>query len=98
VLRLATSTGGPAAAGPEEVCRGDHAICVTGVSEPMIIGLNDRSCTYDRAERLTNVKVTGGSSLIDLAYATANGSGDYANGKLRTATRHNWVLGVDNQV
>ncbi len=36
--------------------------------------------------------------MIDLAYATANGSGDYANGKLRTATRHNWIAGVDNQV
>ncbi len=31
-------------------------------------------------------------------YATANGSGDYANGKLRTATRHNWIARVDNQV
>ena len=30
--------------------------------------------------------------------ATANGSGDYANGKLQTATRHNWISGVDNQV
>ena len=42
--------------------------------------------------------LTSGNSLIDLAYATANGSGDYANGKLRTATRHNWIAGVDNQV
>ncbi len=30
--------------------------------------------------------------------APANGLGDYANGKLRTATRHNWISGVDNQV
>ncbi len=36
--------------------------------------------------------------MIDLAYAPANGGGDYANGKLRTATRHNWIAGVDNQV
>ncbi|OYV99804.1 MAG: hypothetical protein B7X11_05010, partial [Acidobacteria bacterium 37-65-4] len=61
-------------------------------------GPNNRSYTYDRAERLTNVRITSGNSLIDLAYASANGLGDYANGKLRTATRHNWISGVDNQV
>ncbi len=32
------------------------------------------------------------------SYAPANGGGDYATGKLRTATRHNWICGVDNQV
>ena len=61
-------------------------------------GPNDLTTTYDRAERPTNVRITSGNSLIDLAYATANGSGDYANGKLRTATRHNRISGVDNQV
>jgi hypothetical protein len=50
------------------------------------------------APELSNVRLTGGNTLIDLAYATANGSGDYANGKLRMATRHNWISGVDNQV
>jgi hypothetical protein len=64
----------------------------------VVDGPNDLTATYDRAERLTNVRITSGNSLIDLAYATANGLGDYANGKLRTATRHNWISGVDNQV
>ena len=64
----------------------------------VVDGPNDLTATYDRAERLTNVRITSGNSLIDLAYATANGSGGYANGKLRTATRHNWIAGVDNQV
>jgi RHS repeat-associated protein len=61
-------------------------------------GLNDVTYATDVAERLSAVSVTGGNALIGLTYATANGGGDYANGKLRTATRHNWISGADNQV
>jgi len=66
----------------------------------VVDGPNDLTTTYDRAGRPTNVKITGSTSLIDLAYATANVAGDYRNGKLRTATRHNWIgsPAVDNQV
>ncbi len=42
--------------------------------------------------------MTGSSALIDLAYASANLGGEYGNGKLRTATRHNRIGVTDNQV
>ncbi len=61
-------------------------------------GPNNLTYTYDRAERLGNVQVTGSSALIDLAYASANLGGEYGNGKLRTATRHNRIGVTDNQV
>jgi RHS repeat-associated protein len=70
----------------------------SNVCPPTRIDSRRSSFWPDRAERLTNARITSGSALIDLAYATANGSGDYANGKLKTATRHNWISGVDNQV
>jgi RHS repeat-associated protein len=64
----------------------------------VVDGSNDLTMTYDRAGRLTNVAVTGGSSLQDLSYSTANSTGSFSNGKLLTATRHNWIDDTDNQV
>ena len=54
----------------------------------------------DRAERVVQVRETGGSQrlLKEFSYATANGTGDLANGRLRMARRHNlldrWGMNV----
>jgi RHS repeat-associated protein len=55
-------------------------------------GPNDLTFSYDRAERLAQVRETGGSqrTLKSFTFATANGANDWANGKLRQATANNW--------
>ncbi|MFL6192558.1 MAG: hypothetical protein ACJ75H_00195, partial [Thermoanaerobaculia bacterium] len=56
-------------------------------------GANDLTFAYDAAERLTQVQETGGSARVlkAFSYATANGTNDWRQGKLRTATRYNYV-------
>jgi RHS repeat-associated protein len=52
----------------------------------------DLTFTFDRGERLTQIRETGGGLrlLKELTYATANGTNDWKNGKLVMAKRHNW--------
>jgi hypothetical protein len=65
----------------------------------MVDGPNDLTFTYDLAERLTQAKVTGTSTLLaELTYATANGTNDWKNGKLVQAKRHNYGGGTDELV
>ncbi len=56
-------------------------------------GPNDLTFSYDPAERLFQVQETGGSSrlLKAFTYASANGSNDWSQGKLRQASRYNYV-------
>ncbi len=58
----------------------------------VVDGPSDLTMAYDRAERLTTVSETGGSrrTLKSLTFATANGSNDMANGKLRMAIANNY--------
>ena len=55
-------------------------------------GPNDLSFDTDRAERLWRVRETSGQQRVlrTFDFATSNGSGDWANGKLRTATATNY--------
>ncbi len=57
-------------------------------------GPNDLTFVFDRAERLTQVRETGGLQrpLKTFAYAAANGSGDWKNGKLEQQSRFNYVV------
>ena len=66
-------------------------------------GPNDLTFSYDRAERLSQARETGGSQRIlkSFTFATANGTTpdggtDYCNGKLKTATRNNYYDGTNN--
>ena len=46
----------------------------------------------DRAERVVEVRETGSQRLLkEFTFATANGTGDWSNGRLRLARRHNWL-------
>ncbi|OYW07135.1 MAG: hypothetical protein B7X11_00465 [Acidobacteria bacterium 37-65-4] len=58
----------------------------------VVDGPNDLTFSTDRGERLALVRETGGSqrTLKSFTFATANGGGDYANGKLRTAVANNY--------
>ena len=52
--------------------------------------------TYDRGERLTKVRETRLTGvdhrvLKEFTYGTSNSAADRSNGKLKTASRHNWV-------
>lgn len=62
-------------------------------------GPNHVTYDYDAAGRLTGVETNEATpkALVDLVYAD-DIAPDWANGKLRSATRHNWVGGVDNPV
>jgi RHS repeat-associated protein len=71
-------------------------------------GPNDLTFTYDGAERVTQIRETGGGflgcvatwtsgprCLKTFAYATGNGTGDWRLGKLQTAKRYNYpVIGA----
>lgn len=65
-------------------------------------GPNDLAFIYDPAERLTkvNVYVTNGTGppLKDFSYASANNGADRRLGKLRVATRYNYVAGITVKV
>ena len=56
-------------------------------------GPHDLTFLYDSAERLAQVKETGSSGrlLKAFTYASANGTNDWSQGKLRLATRYNYV-------
>ena len=56
-------------------------------------GPNDLAFTYDPAERLSQVKEQGSNLVLkSFSYAGANGSSsDWSKGKLREATRYNYV-------
>src|SRR6185369_15189393 len=56
-------------------------------------GPHDLTFTYDGAERLAQVKETGasGRTLKSFTYATANATNDWSQGKLRQASRYNYV-------
>ncbi len=58
----------------------------------IVDGPNDLTFSYDRGERLTQVRETGGSqrTIKSFTFASANGTNDWANGKLRQATANNW--------
>jgi RHS repeat-associated protein len=62
-------------------------------------GAFDVTFIRDRAERVAEVRETGSQRVLkEFSYATANGTGDLANGRLRTARRHNrldrWGMNV----
>ncbi len=61
-----------------------------------IDGTSDLSFKYDRSERVTEVKETGGNVLKSFEYATANNGTDRRRGKLWKATRHNRLPGFSN--
>ncbi len=71
-----------------------------GHARRKVDGANALSFSYDRAERLFQVKETTGAErlLKEFVYATGNGGGDFRNGKLVQAKRHNhherWGLDV----
>lgn len=52
-------------------------------------GVHDLTFVYDDAERLTEVKETGGATLKSLTYASATGAGDWQ--QVKTASRANIV-------
>jgi len=52
-------------------------------------GPSDLSFVYDDAERLTEIRETGGDLWKSFSYAAANGTDDQRKGKLQTATRYN---------
>ncbi len=55
-------------------------------------GPNDLVFTYDAAERLSEVKEQGTNLLLkSFSYAPSNGGSDWSKGKLRTASRYNYV-------
>ena len=56
-------------------------------------GSNDLTFTYDRAERLTQVRETAGlmRELKAFVYATGNAGADLKKGKLERAIRHNYL-------
>jgi RHS repeat-associated protein len=58
----------------------------------VVDGPNDLTYSYDRAERLSQVRETGGYQRVlkSFTFATANGTGDWANGKLKQAVGNNW--------
>jgi hypothetical protein len=58
----------------------------------LLDGSNDLTFSFDRAERLTQVRETGGLQRIlkTFTFATANGSNDWANGKLRQAVANSY--------
>jgi RHS repeat-associated protein len=56
-----------------------------------IDGPNDLTFTYDRAERLKQVDVTGGNPLKAFNYGTSNAAGVRTNGRLESALRYNYV-------
>lgn len=58
----------------------------------------DLNFTYDKAERLTNVKDSAGKSLKTFVFATANATDNYRNGRLQSAVRDNRVTGTDIRV
>lgn len=52
----------------------------------------DITFVRDRAGRVVEVRESGSQRLLkELSYATANGTGDLANGRVRMARRHNWL-------
>ncbi|NJL28790.1 MAG: hypothetical protein HC897_13305 [Thermoanaerobaculia bacterium] len=58
-------------------------------------GPNDLTTTWDRAERVTQVRETSGQQRVlkEFTFATSNAGGgaNLRRGKLITATRHNWI-------
>jgi RHS repeat-associated protein len=58
-----------------------------------IDGPHDLTFTYEAAERLRQVKETGGAGrlLKDFTYASANGTNDWRQGKLQQANRYNYL-------
>ncbi len=55
-------------------------------------GPNNLVFSYDAAERLSQIKEQGSNLLLkSFSYAGANGSSDWSKGKLRTASRYNYV-------
>jgi RHS repeat-associated protein len=56
-------------------------------------GASDLTFSFDRAERLTQVRETGGAQrpLERYAYGTASPGGDWKNGKLEVAERFHYV-------
>ena len=65
----------------------------------VVDGPNDVTLLYDRAERLYQAKITNTSTLLkEFTYGTANAAGNYVNGKLVQAKRHNWSGTSDEQV
>jgi RHS repeat-associated protein len=84
---------------PEKGVSGNGAVSyfdydARGHAGRKVDGPNDLTFTYDAAERLTQVKETGSSGrlLKSFAYASAFSPGDWRKGKLREATRYNYVL------
>jgi RHS repeat-associated protein len=56
-------------------------------------GAHDLTPSYDRAERLLQIKETSGQQRVLklFEYATANSGSDYRKGRLWKATRHNYL-------
>jgi RHS repeat-associated protein len=65
-----------------------------GLVQRVVDGPNDLTYSYDRAERLTQVRETGGAQRLLKVYTygttAGNGPGDYRNGKTVTAQRYNY--------
>jgi RHS repeat-associated protein len=59
-----------------------------------IDGPNDLTFSYERAERLSGVQETGGRQLKTFGYAGTNSGTDKRLGKLVTATRYNYPVGL----
>ena len=59
-----------------------------------IDGPSDLTFTFDRAERLTQVKETSGIVLKTFQYAAANNGNDLRQGKLWKAIRYNLLPGI----
>nr|HRC85857.1 RHS repeat-associated core domain-containing protein [Thermoanaerobaculia bacterium] len=80
-----------------------HAVRRT---EGIVNGSRDLTFEFDRAERLKTVRETPASGTIrrlkEFTYASANAAGNFKQGKLETALRHNWIhlpgATVDNDV
>ena len=65
----------------------------------VVDGPNDVTLLYDRGERLYQAKITNTSTLLkEFTFGTANSAGNYVNGKLSQAKRHNWSGASDEQV
>lgn len=65
-----------------------------GRVQDVVGGPNDLTFSYDRAGRLTKISETGASGrpVKTFTYASANGVGNFKNGKLEQARRYNYVF------
>jgi RHS repeat-associated protein len=64
-----------------------------GHARRRIDGPNDLTFTYDKGERLIEIRETGGAQRVlkTFSYAGSNGTNDLRRGKLQVAARNNYV-------